>query len=64
MKLPFKSINFQNMAKFFNIKNIKGLKQYCVLKKQFSVKTVEKIKNTRKIFVEQVKICEYFTKKQ
>lgn len=63
MKLYFESLNFQNMAKFYEMKNIGGLKQYRIFKKRFSVKVAEKIKKTRKIFVKQVEIREHLTRK-
>lgn len=43
IELYFKNLIFQNIAKFYKMKNIKSLKQYCAFKKHFSVKVAEKI---------------------
>lgn len=52
------------MAKFYRMKNIRGLKQYHVFKKRFPIKVAEKIQKTRKIFAKQVEIREHLTRKQ
>lgn len=64
MKLHFKSLSFQDMAKFYRIKNMEGLKQHCTFKKQFPIKAAEKIQKTRKIFAELKEIDEHLTRKQ
>lgn len=63
IKLYFKSLCFQDMAKFYGINNIRGLKQYHAFKKVFLVEAFEKIQKTRKNFIEQVEIGEHLIKK-
>ena len=64
MELHFESLGFQNMAKFYGMKNMGGLKQHRAFKKRCLVKAAEKIQKTRKIFAEQVGIGENLTRKQ
>ncbi|MCJ1343435.1 hypothetical protein MMC31_001628, partial [Peltigera leucophlebia] len=64
MELHFESLGFQNMAQFYGMKNMGGLKQHRDFKKRHPVEAAEKIQKTRKIFAEQVGIGEYLTRKQ
>ena len=64
IELHFESLGFQDMAKFYGMKNMGDLKQHRAFKKWFSVEAAEKIQKTRKIFVEQVGIGEHLTRKQ
>ena len=48
MKLYFESLDFQDMAKFYGMKNMGGLKQHCAFKKRFPVEAAEKIQKNEK----------------
>ncbi|MCJ1348057.1 hypothetical protein MMC31_006288, partial [Peltigera leucophlebia] len=56
MELHFESLGFQDMAQFYGMKNMGGLKQHRDFKKRHPVEAAEKIQKTRKIFAEQVGI--------
>ncbi len=58
LELYFESLWFQDMAQYYGMKNIKGLKQQRNFKKQYPVEAAEKIQKTRKIFTEQVEMGE------
>lgn len=64
IELHFESLGFQDMAKFYGMKNMGGLKQNRAFKKRFPFEAAEKIQKTRKIFAEQVGIGEHLTRKQ
>ena len=64
IKLYFKSLGFQDMAQFYGMKNMGGLKQHRDFKSRYPVKAAEKIQKTKKIFAEQLRIGEYLTRKE
>lgn len=64
MELYFESLGFQDMAQFYGMKNMGGLKQHRDFKSRYPVEAAEKIQKTRKIFAEQLGIGEYLTRKQ
>lgn len=61
MELHFESLEFQDMAQFYGMKNMGGLKQQPDFKKQYSIKVAEKIQKTKFFFAEQVGIGEHLT---
>ena len=63
MELHFESLGFQDMAQFYRIKNMGGLKQHRDFKKRYSVEAAEKIQKTKNFFAEQVGIGEHLTRK-
>ncbi len=63
MELHFESLGFQDMAQFYVIKNMGGLKQYRNFERRYPVEAAEKIHKTRKIFAEQLGIGEHLTRK-
>lgn len=52
IKLHFESLEFQDMARFYEIKNMGDLKQHCDFKKRHSVEAAKKIQKIKKIFAE------------
>lgn len=52
MELYFESLEFQNMAKFYRMKNTRGLKQHLDFRKRYLVEEDEKLQKIRKILVE------------
>ncbi len=64
MELHFESLRFQDMAPFYGMKNMGGLKQHRDFKRRYLVEAAEKIQKTRKIFAEQLGIEEHLTRKR
>lgn len=64
MELYFKSLGFQDMAQFYGMKNMGGLKQHRDFKSWYPIEAAEKIQKTRKILAKQLGIGEYLTRKQ
>ncbi len=64
IELHFGSLRFQDMAQFYGMKNMGGLKQHHDFKRRYPVEAAEKIQKTRKIFAEQLKIRGHLTRKQ
>lgn len=64
IELHFESLRFQDIAKFYRMINMGGLKQHRDFKKRHPVEEAEKIQKTRKCFAEQIVIGEHLTKKQ
>lgn len=64
IELHFESLGSQDVAQFYEMKNIRGLKQYGDFKKQYPIEAAEKIQKTRMIFAKQVEIEKHLTRKE